>query len=164
MTFLRRFVPIVYVRLSPEQISMREVRSGRTIAEPPLAAISRDAAKRVLGIGEAARTAAATQAADLVNPFQHPRTLLSDFTVAEVVVKGFLKKLFAGRLFAPSPVVVLHPKVDPEGGFTQIELRALRELGVGAGASEVFIRVGRDLADEELLSLRLDSGGRLLES
>jgi len=88
--------------------------------------------------------------------------LLSDFTVAEVVIKGFLKKVFEGRLFAPAPIVVLHPRVDPEGGFTQIEIRALRELAIGAGASRVIIWHGRELTDDELLNLRFESGGQVL--
>ena len=168
MSLLRRFLlpwlhSIVYIRIAPDLLSVREVRSGRTIAEPPFAAISRGPKKTLLAVGEAARAAAAAQGGELVNPFKHPRTLLADFTTAEAVVKGFLRKLSTGRLFAPSPIVVLHPTVDPEGGFTQIELRALRELGLGAGGREVFIRVGRDLTDEELLSSRFDSGGKLLE-
>ena len=48
--------------------------------------------------------------------------------------------------------IVLHPRVAPEGGFTQIELRALHELGMGAGAYRVIVWQGRDLADEELLA------------
>src|SRR5262249_47603405 len=83
VTFLRRFQPIVYVRLTPDLLSVRDVRSGRTIEEPPLVAIARDPKKTVLGVGAAARTAAATQPADVVNPFKHPRTLFSDFTAAE---------------------------------------------------------------------------------
>jgi rod shape-determining protein MreB and related proteins len=163
VSFLRRFQPIVYVRLEPDLLSVRDVRSGRTVAEPPLVAISRKPRVSVLAVGEAARTTAMTPGVELVNPFKHPRTLFSDFTAEEVVLKGFFKKLFAGRLFVPSPIVILHPKVDPEGGFTQIELRALRELGVGAGGGTVYICLEkRDLTDDELR--RLDSGGKLLES
>ena len=57
---------------------------------------------------------------------------------------------------------MLHPRVDPEGGFTQIEIRALRELAIGAGASKAFVWHGRDLTDEELLSLDFGSGGQVL--
>ena len=159
---LSYFQPIVYVKLHPDTITMREVKSGRTLTEPPVVAISREAKKRVLGVGEAARAASTTQPADLVNPFKHPRSLLSDFTVAEVVIKGLVKKLFEGRLFVPAPIVVLHPRVDPEGGFTQIEIRALHELAIGAGASRAIIWHGRDLTDDELLNLRFQSGGQVL--
>jgi rod shape-determining protein MreB len=162
MNLLRYLQPIVYVKLHPDMLTVREVKSGRTVTEPPVVAISREERKRVLGVGEAARIASATQPADLVNPFKHPRSLLSDFTVAEVVIKSFVKKLFEDRLFAPAPIVVLHPQVDPEGGFTQIEIRALRELAFGAGASKEVVWHGRDLTDNELLNLKFESGGQVL--
>jgi rod shape-determining protein MreB and related proteins len=137
--------PIVYARLEPELLSLREVRSGTMVSEPPVAAIREE---RVLAVGNAAHL----QGGNVVNPFKHPRTLVADFTVAQAVLKGFMRKLFAGRWFAPSPLLVLHPRAIPEGGFTQIEIAALRELGVGAGAYKVVVWQGRDLADEELLA------------
>lgn len=145
MSLLDGFKPIVYARLEPELLSLREVRSGTMVSEPPVAAILD---KRVLAVGNAAHQ----QGGSVVNPFKHPRTLVADFTVAQAVLKGFMKKLFAGRWFAPAPLLVLHPRVAPEGGFTQIEIAALRELGVGAGAYKVVVWQGRDLADEELLA------------
>jgi len=162
MQFLRYLQPIVYVTLQPDMLAVRDVSSGRTVAEPPLAAFSHEPKRRLLGVGEAARLAAATQPADLVNPFKHPRSLLSDFTVAEVIVKGFVKKLFQGRLLVGSPIIVLHPLVDPEGGFTQIEIRAFRELAIGAGASKVLVWQGRELTTDELLGLKFGSGGEVL--
>lgn len=148
MSLLERFKPIVYARLEPELLSLREVRSGEMLAEPPLAALSRDASRKVLAVGAAARFASG----EVVNPFKHPRSLIGDFTVGQAVLKGLMRKLFAGRWFAPAPLLVLHPRVTPEGGFTQIEIAALRELGVGAGAYKVIVWQGRDLADEELLA------------
>lgn len=163
MSLLSRFQPIVYVKLSPDSLSLREVRSGRVVSEAPMAAIARHHPEnRLLGVGEAARAAASTEPAHLVNPFRHPRSLISDFTLAEAVMKGFMKKLFAGRLFAQSPIAVLHPQVDPEGGFTQVELRALRELMLAAGAARAIVWHGRELADEELLGLSFASGGQVL--
>ncbi len=160
LDFLR---PIVYARLEPDLLTLREPASGRSISEPPVAAITRESKRRLVAVGEAARVAAVTQAVDLINPFKHPRTLLSDFTLAEQVFKGFVRKLFEGRLFAAAPVIVLHPRVNPEGGFTQIEVRALKELAIGAGASKAIVWHGRDLADQELKSLKLDAGGEVLE-
>jgi rod shape-determining protein MreB and related proteins len=160
LDFLR---PIVYAKLEPELLTVREIASGRSISEPPLAAITRESKRRLIAVGEAARVAAATQPVELLNPFKHPRTLLSDFTLAEQVFKSFVKRLFEGRLFAAAPLIVLHPRVNPEGGFTQIEIRALKELAIGAGASKAVVWQGRDLADHELKHLKLDAGGEVLE-
>lgn len=154
--------PIVYVTLKPDLLSVRDVRSDRVVAAVPVAAISREPKRRLLGVGDEAKTAAAAQSADLVNPFKHPRTLDSDFTTAQIVLKAFMQKLFAGRLFAGAPIVVLHPRVDPEGGFTQIEIRALHELAMGAGASKVIVWQGRELAKDELTRLDFTSGGEVL--
>ena len=57
---------------------------------------------------------------------------------------------------------MLHPRVNPGGEFTQIEIRALRELAIGAGASKVFVRHGRDLTNDDLLDLKFGSGGEVL--
>jgi rod shape-determining protein MreB len=155
----------VYVKLHPDQLALRHVESGRTLLEPPLVAVSKDGKQKVLGVGSAATTAAASQPALVVNPFKHPRTLISDFAVAEALLKGMMRKLFAGSLFAPAPLVILHPRIEPEGGFTQIEVRALHELAIGAGASKVIVWTGRELTDEEARSRAFPSSeGEVLSS
>ena len=159
---LQYFKPIVYVRLDPVRITIRDVGTGRELTEPPVAAISREPKKRLVAVGKAADAARTTQPVDLVNPFTHPRSLLSDFTVAELVLKAFVKNIFSKRIFVPSPVIVMHPKVNPEGGFTQIEIRALHELAIGAGARQSIVWEGRDLRDDELRKLSFGDGGRVL--
>jgi rod shape-determining protein MreB len=159
---LKYFQPIVYARLHPDSLSVRDVSAGREVTGPPVAAISREKERKLVAVGSAALTASATTPVDVMNPFKHPRALVSDFTVAEQVLKGFVKQLLKERLIAISPIVVLHPKVDPEGDFTQIEIRALQELAVGSGAAKVIVWHGRDLADSELLELEFASGGRIL--
>jgi rod shape-determining protein MreB len=154
----------VYIKLDPDQVVVRHVESGRTLMEPPVVAVAKDGRQRVLGVGSAAAAAAAAQPAMLVNPFKHPRTLISDFTVAEALLKALLRKLFAGSLFAPSPLAILHPRTEPAGGFTQIEIRALRELAMGAGASKVILWTGRELTDEEARSRTFPSEGKVLVS
>ncbi len=88
----------------------------------------------------------------------HPRTLISDFTVAEQLVKTFVKRMSGRHLFTPSPRVVIHPLGDPAGGFTQVERRAFREMALGAGASSVVVWSGRELSNEEVLSNRFPAG------
>lgn len=64
---------------------------------------------------------------------------------------------------AASPHIVIHPLGDPEGGFTQVELRALRELANAAGASKVNVWTGRPLTDEELLTRKPPAQGGVWE-
>ena len=165
MGLLQYFNAVVYVKLHPDLLTVREVNTGYEQSEPPLIAIIRDPKARILAVGREAAAVAASQGGELVNPFKHPRTLLSDFTVAEQVIKYFVHKACKaskGGIFRPAPIVVLHPQVDPEGGFTQIEIRAMHELALGAGARKAIIWQGRDLSNEELASLKFGSGGNVL--
>jgi rod shape-determining protein MreB len=153
----------VYVQLHPERLTVRHVQSGRSVSGPPIAAITSGPKPELVAVGDAARTPPPDKQVRVLNPFKHPRTLLADFTLGEQVLKAFMKKLFEGNLFARAPVVVLHPRIDPQGGFTQIEIRALHELALGSGASKVIIWQGRELQDQELRDLNFSSGGTVLE-
>jgi rod shape-determining protein MreB len=165
MDILNFLNAVVYVKLSPEKITVREAHSGYEISEPPQVAIARKLKEEVVAFGNEAATIASVRNIDLVNPFQHPRALLSDFTVAEVIMKHFVTKAAKanrGGIFRSAPIVVLHPLIDPEGGFTQIEIRAMHELAIGAGARKVIVWQGRELGKEELLRLKFESGGKVL--
>jgi rod shape-determining protein MreB len=158
--FLR---PTVYAQLDPERLSVRDVRSGRAYAARPVGAVLTGPVRRVVRIGDDALTASAGRPLQIVNPFKHPRMLIAEFTLGQQVLRGFLRKLYASSLLPRQPFLVLHPRIDPAGGFTEIEIRALRELGLGAGASRVLVWHGRELLQRELLSLQLGSGGKVLE-
>ena len=102
-------------------------------------------------------------AGSIVNGFKHPRTLIADFTVAEQTLKYFLKLVLPTSPFKASPIIVIHPQAQLEGGLTQIEIRAFAELGLGAGARRVFVWDGPELTREELGELRFSRvGGKLL--
>ena len=159
---LSSLMPTLYVQLSAERLTVHNAKTGATISEVPEIALARAPKPHILGIGNEARLQQATSAADVVNPFAHPRSLISDFTLGEQVLKGFLRRLQGTSIFAASPKVVLHPLGDPEGGYTQVEIRALQEMAMGAGASKVTIWQGRMLSDQELLSGQFPAGGRVL--
>jgi len=122
-------------------------------------AISAPPKQKVLAVGAQAKSTAIAASAKVVNPFAHPRSLVSDFTVAEQLIRHQLQSLQSKSFLSPSPCVVMHPLGTPEGGFTQIERRAFREMALGAGASEVFVWTGRLLTDEEILLKHPPLGG-----
>lgn len=161
---LSSFIPTIYVQLSPERLTLRNAKTGVTISEIPEIAIARGTKPRILGVGGEARLqrAASTVEVEIINPFAHPRSLVSDFISGEQVLKGLLRRLLSESIFAASPRVVLHPMGDPEGGFTQIEIRALQEMAAGAGASKVTVWQGRALSDAELLSGQFPADGKIL--
>ncbi|MFS2034207.1 rod shape-determining protein [Polaromonas sp. CT11-55] len=153
----------LYIRLSPFRLTVRNVKTGTFVSEVPEIALSRGPKPKVLGAGDEAALYKSSKSALVLNPFSHPRSLMSDFTAGEQVLKAFVKKLPKGSAFAASPRMVFHPQGDPAGGFTQIEIRALHEMALGAGASEVTIWQGQDLTDEQVLSRDYPPTGRVLE-
>jgi rod shape-determining protein MreB and related proteins len=151
--------PVIYVQISPQRLTMKNLKSGLVISEVPEMAISARPKPTILTVGPEARVvAASTPGAQVVNPFAHPRSLVSDFTAAEQMLKHYMRRMLGNSLFQPAPVVVIHPLGSPAGGFTQIESRALREMAVGSGASEVIVWTGRALTDQEVLSRKFPAG------
>jgi rod shape-determining protein MreB and related proteins len=177
-TMLSSFRPILYVRIHPDMLTVRDVKHGKSISEPPLMAISggitiegsnlqrgvrlSGANSKVVAIGNDAKAMGIQPDLRIVNPFAHPRTPLSDFTVAEMILKGFIQKLFGRKLSFLAPTMVLHLAVELDGGITQIESRALKELGVSAGAKWCCGWIGPDLSDEQIIAWRSHDNGKVI--
>lgn len=146
------FNSCLYVQLSPERLIVRDPSTGTQFSEIPEVGIAHDPKNRIVGVGVAARSAVAGLNGQVVNPFGHPRSLVSDFTVAEQLLKTVVRQVLGSALFRVAPRIVIHPLGDPAGGFTQVERRAIREMALGAGASKVIVWVGRSLSDQEVLN------------
>lgn len=145
--------PLLYVTVSPERLAIRNVRTGETSVELPDVALSRSTPRKIVCIGEDARRVATLRPADVVNPFLHPRTLISDLNIAGVFLRHQVKKLLGKRFVISSISMIMHPLGSPEGDFTQIELRALRDLALSAGASKVYLKRGGLLTEDEIKKL-----------
>lgn len=160
------FRQVAYIQLDREWIKIRDVLGKREIKDAPLMAISRECNPRtIVAVGANSVEASDKSGALLVKPLSHPRSLLSDFSSTEHLLKYFVKQLYSGSLLKPSPVVIIHPIPTFEGNYTQIEVRALKELGFAVGASKVHIWAGRTLTDEEAAEEDFPkTGGELLES
>lgn len=61
--------------------------------------------------------------------------VIADFTITEQMIKQFIKKVHDSRFFSPSPRIIICVPY----GSTQVERRAIRESGLGAGASQVLL-------------------------
>ena len=144
--------PLLYVQISPERLTVRDVKAGVEISEPPRMANAHAAGTRMAPMGLDAA----------MNPFGHPRSMVSDFSAGEQLLKAFIRRVRPRSLFSVSPRVVMHPLGNPEGGFTQVEIRAFHEMALAAGASQVVVREGRPLTDQELLAGDFGAGGRVL--
>ena len=61
--------------------------------------------------------------------------VISDFTVTELMLKHFIRRVLESRIFSPSPRII----ICVPSGSTQVERRAIRESAVGAGAAKVYL-------------------------
>ena len=150
----------MYVQISAERVTVRDSKTGVTISEVPEIAIARGAKPKVIAAGTAARELQ-SDSVSVVNPFDHPRTLVSDFSGAEQLLRAFLVKV-RPRPFFSWPRLVLHLQGNPAGGFTELEARAFREMGRATGAREVVVWQGPNLTDEELHSRQFPGDGKIL--
>ncbi|MBI5463312.1 MAG: rod shape-determining protein [Gammaproteobacteria bacterium] len=89
--------------------------------------------------------------------------VIADFTVTEKMLQHFIHKVHEGRVFRPSPRVLICVPC----GSTQVERRAIKESAAGAGAREVSLieepmaaAIGAGMpVDEARGSMVLDIGG-----
>ena len=147
------FSPLVYIQISPNLLTLKNLKTGLEISEVAEIALSLPPKPKViLGAGAQARLASASEPAQLIQPFAHPRSLVSDFASAEALIRIQLQRVLGKGWLRVAPSVVMHPLGNPDGGFTQVELRAFREMAMGAGASTARVWTGRPLANHELLS------------
>ena len=83
-------------------------------------------------------------------PFTTARLLIGQFAEAEKLLKRASKEVSSGGFFALSPRIVIQPLEMIEGGVSEVELRVLREVAMGAGASKTVVWVGGVLSDADV--------------
>ena len=155
---LSYFTQVIYVQISPDWLTVRNTKTGKSFSDVPEVAIANNARPGILGVDKDARTHTAGGSVQIVNRFAHPRSMVSDFTVAGQVLKAFILRVSNRSLLAPAIKVVMHPQGEPAGGFTQVEARAFHEMALGAGAAKATVWRGRNLSDQELRSGKFPSG------
>ena len=148
---INKFGTTVYAQIWENRLKLTDIATGKVFEEKPLVAIESDdkGGLTVISVGVAA-AAEVGNSVRVTNPFSHPRVLFSDFFVGEKLLEYGLQQLLGNRLFRPAPAVLLHPMEKTEGGLTMIEIRAFRELAIGAGASDVVVYQGQILSADEI--------------
>ncbi len=149
MKFLKALLetPIFYVQVSAEQLVFKNVQTGQIITDVPLVAFDIANPNKVIAIGENAKQYQNHPNYKVIEPFSHPRLLLADFMAGEKL----LQYIFSTQLprLSLAPKVILHPMEKLEGGLTEVEERALKELCHGAGARQCLIYVGHSLLHQD---------------
>lgn len=140
----------LYVRIASDRLTVRDVSSGRVFDDEPVLAVKREAPHRIEAVGgrQSRRAVGSQPGLELVNPFDHPRSLLDDFVPAERLLQYAFRDVLGKGMMQPAPLVVMHPLEKLDGGLTAVERRAFQELALGAGARKVVVVTGAELSDE----------------
>jgi rod shape-determining protein MreB len=129
------------VELSENKISIKVFSSNIKYEDEPYIAIETTRKGEIVkAIGKIAKRETSSKIT-ITNPFQHPRSFIGDFFLAEKIIQHGVFEIHKSRI-RPAPRIIMHQLEKTEGGLTSIEDRVLRELAVGAGAREVVIYLG----------------------
>ena len=145
----------IYFRFEASSIYALNANNGRFIDDHPVMLISDNGkSRKVIRIGNSVKIGTEDVPGNLtnINPFQHPRVIISNFTIAEKMFILLVKELVSGRIFRPKPTIVFHPKRDLDGGITSLEVKMLKDIGLFIGGIKVFVWLGRNLTQPELLN------------
>jgi len=148
---INKFGTTVYAQIWESRLKLTDLQTKKSFDEKPLVAIKIDKKSKPILVA-AGNAASLNGGHDIVitNPFSHPRSLLSDFTVGEKLFQYALKKILGNKLILPAPAIILHPMEKTEGGLTMIEVRAFKELAFGAGARDSIVYQGNELSIYEI--------------
>jgi len=61
--------------------------------------------------------------------------VISDFTVTELMLKHFIRKVLETHILRPRPRII----ISVPSGATQVERRAIRDAAISAGSSEAYL-------------------------
>ncbi|WP_299795510.1 rod shape-determining protein [uncultured Shewanella sp.] len=148
-SFINKFGPTLYIQIWENRIRVVDVESNEVFDEKPLLQIEtrKNGAKHVTAFGNNAYISP-------VNPFSHPRSLLRDFFIGERLLQEIVKKLVGKKFISLAPAIIVHPMEKIEGGLTMIEIRAFREMALGAGARDVAIYQGKGTLEPSTINFK----------
>jgi rod shape-determining protein MreB len=107
---------------------------GIVIREPSVVALNQKT-NQILAIGKEAKKMVGRTPAHIVATKPLIHGVISDFEVAEQMLKYFVQKVYKGRFIFPRPRII----IGIPCGLTEVEKRAVREAGKNTGAQKVFL-------------------------
>lgn len=148
------FKNTIYVEFSAEWITVKHVETGKIIEDKPLLAIKKDDKGKniILAIGSKVEQIKTDTGVVIHNGFSHPRVCINDFEIARATLMHFVRKVLNKKILV-RPIMIMHPNGNLDGGLSQIEDRALKELASSIGAQKSYVWTGRNLKDVELVAL-----------
>lgn len=86
-----------------------------------------------------------------LRPFSTLRLAVGQFQHAEEALRAGVEALTRGKRLRFAPVLIMHQRYLGDDELSQVEERVLRELGLGAGARQVYVWQGSVLTREQIL-------------
>jgi len=142
---LDRFGTVLYVQIWEKRVKVTDITTKIVFDEKALVAVKNENGKKSIEAVGNNVTVVSNGNISVSEPFSHERLLLSNFTLAEILLQYIFNTLIKRKIFV-GPKVVIHPMEKTEGGLGQIEIRAFRDLAIGAGARDVKIHQGKELS------------------
>jgi actin-like ATPase involved in cell morphogenesis len=100
----------VYIKLFKNRVEMINLETGETISR------------------------------ESVQPFSSQRLVIADFNKADALIRSILNDLLPKKgIFPRQTKILIQQVVSVEGGLSEIEKRALRDLGEMAGGTRVIL-------------------------
>jgi len=131
----------LHVQISEKSLKVINLKTGYTYEDKPLIVVEKNTRGEdiILSIGQDA-----SLHPNAINPFSHPRVILDDFKMAELILRhAFVKMTERKVFFSPIAIIQIMKKFDTP--LSNIEKMALCELSTSAGARETIIYEGMDL-------------------
>ncbi len=132
---LDRLTTKLYIEVCERYIKVINLKRGFTFVCKPLIAVDANAKDNayILAIGDKASTYP-----HAINPFAHPRVIVDNYKMAEVLMRYAFEQATRNRaLFAPIAIIKSLREMDTP--LSDIEKVALCELCSRAGAREVMV-------------------------
>ncbi|WP_354623857.1 hypothetical protein [Psychromonas sp. MME2] len=76
---------------------------------------------------------------------------MGDFFSVEKCFKEVVSKLCPKKFFCTPPIIYIHLLAKNEGGYTNVEVKAFTEAGLGAGGRFVKLIDSKAVINKELL-------------
>jgi rod shape-determining protein MreB len=138
---LNNLTTTFYIQIWKKRFKVTNLKSGNVYEDLPLVAIQDD---KVMAIGQEASIYPNT-----INPFNHPRMIVDDFEIAEILFRHAIEKV-TKRTVLFSPLGIIHVMDEFDTKLTEIEKKALIEISMTAGCRESIVYEGKDLDVEKI--------------
>jgi hypothetical protein len=89
-----------------------------------------------------------------ITPFSSERLLVAQYSAAVALIQEILEEMSGGKRLKAQLNVLIQPMEKTEGGLSEVEERALQDLGEHAGGKQVVIHLSQAmLSDTQIWEL-----------